>query len=63
MGSEMCIRDSHCFVGQFGDRGNVMPSEMTARAGQHLEGMLQRGFTTVRDAGGADSGHRSAVEK
>ena len=54
---------AHCFVGQFGDRGNVMPSEMTARAGQHLEGMLQRGFTTVRDAGGADSGHRSAVEK
>ena len=54
---------AHCFVGQFGDRGNVMPSEMTARAGQHLEGMLHRGFTTVRDAGGADSGHRSAVEK
>lgn len=54
---------AHCFVGQFGDRGNVMPSEMTARAGQHLEGMLKRGFTTVRDAGGADSGHRSAVEK
>ncbi len=54
---------AHCFVGQFGDRGNVMPSEMTARAGRHLEGMLQRGFTTVRDAGGADSGHRTAVEK
>ncbi len=36
---------------------------MTARAGRHLEGMLHRGFTTVRDAGGADSGHRIAVEK
>ena len=54
---------AHCFVGQFGDRGNVLPSEMTARAGRHLEGMLHRGFTTVRDAGGADSGHRIAVEK
>ena len=54
---------AHCFVGQFGDRGNVLPSEMTARAGHHLDGMLQRGFTTVRDAGGADSGHRGAVEK
>ncbi len=54
---------AHCFVGQFGDRGNVLPSEMTARAGRHLDGMLQRGFTTVRDAGGADSGHRGAVEQ
>ena len=47
---------AHCFVGQFNDRGNVLPSEMTARACRHLEGMLQRGFTTVRDAGGADPG-------
>ena len=31
---------AHCFVGQFGDRGNVLPSEMTARAGHHLAGML-----------------------
>jgi len=54
---------AHCFVGQFNDRGNVLPSEMTARACRHLEGMLQRGFTTVRDAGGADPGHRHAVEK
>ena len=54
---------AHCFVGQFGDRGNVLPSEMTARAGGHLAGMLHRGFTTVRDAGGADAGHRGAVEK
>ena len=52
---------AHCFIGQFQDRGAVMASEMTARAGQHLAGMLQRGFTTVRDAGGADFGHKSAV--
>ena len=54
---------AHCFVGQFGDRGNILPSEMTARAGVHLAGMVQRGFTTVRDAGGADLGHRTSVEK
>jgi len=54
---------AHCFIGAFNDRGGVLPSEMTARAGRHLEGMLMRGFTTVRDAGGADAGHREAVEK
>src|SRR5579864_6015346 len=31
------------------------------RAGRVLEGMLQRGFTTVRDAGGADGGLAEAV--
>jgi imidazolonepropionase-like amidohydrolase len=54
---------AHCFVGQFNDNNSVMPSEMTARAGVHLRGMLQRGFTTVRDAGGADYGHKAAVEQ
>ena len=54
---------AHCFIGQFDDRDAVLPSELTARAGRHLEGMLNRGFTTVRDAGGADAGHRAAVEK
>ena len=54
---------AHCFIGQFNDRNGVLPSEMTARAGKHLEGMVHRGFTTVRDAGGADAGHRTAVEK
>jgi len=54
---------AHCFIGQFNDRGGVLASEMTARAGRHLEGMLKRGFTTVRDAGGADAGHRDAVDK
>ena len=28
-----------------------------------LEGMLQRGFTTIRDAGGADGGLAEAVEE
>ncbi len=54
---------AHCFIGQFGDADAVMASEMTARAGRHLEGMLRRGFTTVRDAGGADFGHKAAVEQ
>src|SRR5262245_15967051 len=54
---------SHCFIGQFNDGRSVLPSEMTARAGRHLEGMLHRGFTTVRDAGGADYGHKAALEK
>ncbi|HLY44791.1 MAG TPA: amidohydrolase family protein [Stellaceae bacterium] len=34
---------------------------VTLRAGRVLEGMLQRGFTTVRDAGGADGGLADAV--
>jgi len=54
---------AHCFIGQFNDGNSVLPSEMTARAGVHLRGMLMRGFTTVRDAGGADHGHKAAVEQ
>ena len=54
---------SHCFIGQFNDDGAILASEMTARAGRHLEGMLNRGFTTVRDAGGADFGHKAALDK
>jgi imidazolonepropionase-like amidohydrolase len=34
---------------------------MTARAGVLLKAMLERGFTTVRDTGGADWGIRDAV--
>ncbi|MDE0304892.1 MAG: amidohydrolase family protein [Albidovulum sp.] len=54
---------SHCFIGQFNDRDTVLASELTARAGLHLGGMLSRGFTTVRDAGGADYGHKAALQK
>jgi imidazolonepropionase-like amidohydrolase len=35
---------------------------LTLQAARVLEGMLQRGFTTVRDAGGADGGLAEAVE-
>jgi imidazolonepropionase-like amidohydrolase len=40
---------------------DVPTTLMTARAGRLLKGALQRGFTTVRDMGGADWGLRSAL--
>ena len=39
------------------------PSLITAQAKEVLEAMLMRGFTTVRDAGGADFGLQEAVER
>jgi imidazolonepropionase-like amidohydrolase len=39
------------------------PSLITAQAKDVLEGMLARGFTTVRDACGADFGLQEAVER
>lgn len=39
------------------------PSLVTAKAQGILEGMLSRGFTTVRDAGGADWGLAEAVRR
>ena len=39
------------------------PSMVTAEASRILHDMLQRGFTTVRDAAGADFGLQAAVEK
>ncbi|MEO8142909.1 MAG: amidohydrolase family protein [Betaproteobacteria bacterium] len=39
------------------------PSLITAQAKDVLEGMLDRGFTTVRDACGADFGLREAIER
>jgi imidazolonepropionase-like amidohydrolase len=38
-------------------------SLVTLQAARVLEGMLQRGFTTIRDAGGADGGLAEAVEQ
>ena len=35
---------------------------LTARAGSRLRAMLDRGFTTVRDTGGADWGVKTALE-
>jgi imidazolonepropionase-like amidohydrolase len=39
------------------------PSLITAQAKEVLEGMLARGFTSVRDAAGADFGLQEAVER
>ena len=39
------------------------PAYVTAHAAQILEGMLMRGFTTVRDGGGADWGLAKAVDE
>src|SRR6185369_208396 len=41
----------------------LSPSYITARAINVLGGMLRRGFTTVRDAGGADHGLAQAVNE
>src|SRR6266702_7855593 len=38
------------------------PSYVAARASRALEGMLARGFTTIRDVGGGDVGLARAVE-
>ena len=40
-----------------------LPSLTTARAAKVLKDTLLRGFTSVRDAGGADYGHKLAVEQ
>jgi imidazolonepropionase-like amidohydrolase len=40
----------------------MLPSLITAYASRMLKGFLSRGFTTLRDAGGADFGHKQAVE-
>lgn len=41
---------------------DVSPTLMTAQAAQVMRGMLDRGFTSIRDAGGADWGLAKAVE-
>ena len=41
----------------------LSPSYITARSINVLSGMLRRGFTTVRDAGGADHGLAQAVNE
>jgi imidazolonepropionase-like amidohydrolase len=47
-------------LGRFAERPVTL---LTLQAAKLLEGMLQRGFTTIRDAGGADGGFAEAVEQ
>ena len=42
---------------------SMLPSLSAARTSSVLHDMLMRGFTTLRDAAGADLGHKEAVEK
>lgn len=42
---------------------HIPASLVTAAASEIMHGMLMRGFTSVRDAGGADRGLREAVER
>jgi imidazolonepropionase-like amidohydrolase len=42
---------------------HIPASLVTAHAARQMRGMLDRGFTSVRDAGGADLGHKLAVEQ
>jgi imidazolonepropionase-like amidohydrolase len=44
------------------DMAEWPPTYVAARAGRALEGMLARGFTTIRDVGGGDFGLARAVE-
>lgn len=59
--------DGHVHVttttADFGAVARWSPTYATARAAMILRDMLMRGFTTVRDAGGADYGLAAAVEE
>ncbi|TSJ49093.1 amidohydrolase family protein [Atlantibacter subterranea] len=46
-----------------GQNAMLPDSLITARAGKIMQGMLNRGFTTVRDVGGADYGLKQALEE
>lgn len=59
--------DGHVHViavtANFAELVRMSPFYVAARARPILEGMLMRGFTTVRDGGGADFGLAKAVEE
>ena len=55
---------AHVILGSYNLRQleDIPPTLMTAQAATVMRGMLDRGFTSVRDAGGADWGLAKAVE-
>ena len=59
--------DAHVHVvastANFADLTRMSPYYAAARAAEIMRGMLMRGFTTVRDVGGADWGLAKAVEE
>ena len=52
-----------CYRAKFTAYRVMLPSLVHANAAEVLKGVLLRGFTTARDAGGADLGHKQAVER
>ena len=61
----LCDAHVHVIAGtaSFPDLLRWSPMYTTARASEILLGMLHRGFTTVRDCGGADYGLAKAIEE
>ncbi len=59
--------DAHVHVtawtANLADLGRTSPTYTAARAAEILQAMLMRGFTTVRDAGGADYGLARAIDE
>lgn len=59
--------DAHVHVtastADFAELARLAPTYVAAHAGNILSGMLERGFTTVRDAGGADHGLARALSE
>lgn len=55
---------AHVILGSYNPRQleDIPPTLMTAQAARVMRGMLDRGFTSIRDAGGADWGLAKAVE-
>jgi len=51
------------FTVQLGQLPQTPTSYVAAQTGKIMRGMLDRGFTTVRDAGGADYGHARALQE
>lgn len=51
------------YTANLGELPRQSPMYVTARSARVLKGMLHRGFTTVRDVGGADFGIAQAVEE
>lgn len=51
------------YTANLGELPRQSPMYVAARTAQVLKGMLRRGFTTVRDVGGADFGIAQAVEE
>ncbi|KDM65369.1 amidohydrolase family protein [Acidiphilium sp. JA12-A1] len=51
------------FTANFAELVRTPPSYVAAKSAEILGGMLRRGFTTVRDVGGADHGLARAIEE